>query len=60
MLGARSNTKVATLGLEHATIRENIIFGSARGYDINRYQEVLHACALAKDLEMFDAGDMTG
>ncbi|KAJ6575411.1 pleiotropic drug resistance ABC transporter [Mycena capillaripes] len=45
--------------LEHATIRDNIIFGAAYGYDEGRYQAVIEACALVRDLEVFDAGDMT-
>ncbi|KAJ6520112.1 P-loop containing nucleoside triphosphate hydrolase protein [Mycena sanguinolenta] len=45
--------------LEHATIRDNIIFGSAYGYDEARYEAVIEACALVRDLEVFDAGDMT-
>ncbi|KIJ66220.1 hypothetical protein HYDPIDRAFT_26589 [Hydnomerulius pinastri MD-312] len=45
--------------LEHATIRENIIFGSKLGYDPDRYQSVIHACALLRDLDVFEAGDMT-
>jgi hypothetical protein len=47
-------------GLEHATIRDNIIFGSSYGFDEMRYQAVIDACALVRDLEVFDAGDMTG
>lgn len=47
-------------GLEHATIRDNIIFGSAFGFDETRYQTVIEACALKRDLEVFDAGDLTG
>ncbi len=47
-------------GLEHATIRDNIIFGSTSGFQEERYRAVLEACALTKDLEMFDAGDLTG
>lgn len=47
-------------GLEHATIRDNIIFGSQRGFDEARYNAVIEACALLKDLSMFDAGDLTG
>ena len=39
------------------TVRENIIFGET--YDAARYKKVLHACALEKDLELFDAGDQT-
>ncbi|TBU62826.1 P-loop containing nucleoside triphosphate hydrolase protein [Dichomitus squalens] len=45
--------------LEHATIRDNIIFGAGFGYDEARYQAVVDACALAKDFEIFTAGDMT-
>ena len=47
-------------GLEHATIRDNIIFGAAYGYDERRYKAVVEACALKRDLEIFEAGDMTG
>ncbi|KAJ7193321.1 pleiotropic drug resistance ABC transporter [Mycena pura] len=45
--------------LEHATIRDNIIFGAAFGFDEARYQAVIEACALIHDLAIFDAGDMT-
>ncbi|KAL6301359.1 P-loop containing nucleoside triphosphate hydrolase protein [Sparassis latifolia] len=45
--------------LEHATIRDNIIFGSAFGYDEGRYAAVIEACALSKDLLILEAGDMT-
>lgn len=47
-------------GLEHATIRDNIIFGAGYGYDEHRYRAVVDACALEKDFEIFAAGDMTG
>ena len=50
----------ATPGLEHATIRNSIIFGSSYGYDEARYQAVVEACALARDLDVFEAGDLTG
>ncbi|KAG6817910.1 hypothetical protein H0H87_012378 [Tephrocybe sp. NHM501043] len=57
------NHRVAYCGqnpwLEHATIRDNIIFGAAYGFDESRYQAVLEACALIKDLEVLDAGDQT-
>ncbi|CDO75190.1 hypothetical protein BN946_scf184866.g31 [Trametes cinnabarina] len=46
-------------GLEHATIRDNIIFGAGFGYDDARYRSVVDACALARDFEIFPAGDMT-
>ncbi|KAF8634908.1 hypothetical protein AX15_000655 [Amanita polypyramis BW_CC] len=45
--------------LEHATIRDNIIYNSPRGFDQERYQAVIDACALVKDLDVFDAGDLT-
>ncbi|KAF9270717.1 pleiotropic drug resistance ABC transporter [Marasmius fiardii PR-910] len=45
--------------LEHATIRDNIVFASDYGYDEGRYDAVLEACALKRDLEVFDAGDLT-
>lgn len=52
-------------GLEHATIRDNIIFGSrfgpsGDGFDEARYDAVLEACALKRDLAIFEAGDHTG
>ncbi|KAI8923601.1 ABC transporter type 1, transmembrane domain-containing protein, partial [Entophlyctis helioformis] len=43
--------------LLNATIRENILFGQP--YDEQRYREVVHACALAKDFETLDGGDLT-
>ncbi|TDL28100.1 P-loop containing nucleoside triphosphate hydrolase protein [Rickenella mellea] len=45
--------------LEHATIRDNVIFGSPRGYDEARFSAVIRACALERDLAIFDAGDLT-
>ncbi|KAI5120846.1 hypothetical protein M0805_007033 [Coniferiporia weirii] len=45
--------------LEHATIRDNIVFGSVRGYEESRYHAVVEACALLRDFAMLDAGDMT-
>jgi hypothetical protein len=48
------------IGLEHATIRDNIVFGCAYGFDKLRYEATLEACALVRDLEALDAGDLTG
>ena len=43
--------------LMNATVRENILFGSS--YDKARYQDVVKACELLKDFEMFQSGDLT-
>lgn len=43
--------------IENATIRDNILFGLP--LDNTRYQKVLKACALAKDLEMLEDGELT-
>ena len=51
-------------GLENGTIEENIVFRSPRGFgyafDEERYRAVVRACALERDLEMYEAGDQTG
>ncbi|KAJ2797903.1 Transporter of the ATP-binding cassette (ABC), partial [Coemansia furcata] len=39
------------------TIRGNITFGLP--YDVQRYTEVVRMCALTRDFEILDAGDMT-
>ena len=43
--------------IQHLTVRENIIFG--REYNQQRYDDVIHACALEEDMELFPAGDLT-
>ena len=43
--------------IENRTFRENILFGLP--YHEARYQKVIHACALDKDLELWEDGDMT-
>lgn len=43
--------------IENATIRDNILFGLP--LDNTRYQKVLKACALTKDLEMLEDGELT-
>ncbi|KAL1674317.1 P-loop containing nucleoside triphosphate hydrolase protein [Schizophyllum commune] len=39
------------------TIKDNILFGAP--YDQERYEQVIHQCALKRDLDLFDAGDET-
>jgi len=41
----------------NSTLKENILFGNA--YDDERYQDVLHICALNRDLSLLSYGDMT-
>ncbi|KAF9469837.1 P-loop containing nucleoside triphosphate hydrolase protein [Collybia nuda] len=59
----KMNHRIAYCGqtpwLEHATIRDNIVFGCAYGFDENRYQTVIDACALLRDFEVLDAADLT-
>ena len=43
--------------IENATIKDNILFGLP--YDPKRFDEVISACALTKDLAMFEDGDST-
>ncbi|KAF9449105.1 multidrug resistance-associated ABC transporter [Macrolepiota fuliginosa MF-IS2] len=43
--------------VQNDTIRGNILFGSS--YDEERYKAVLYQCGLERDLELFEAGDMT-
>ncbi|KAF3479696.1 ATP-dependent bile acid permease [Arthroderma uncinatum] len=43
--------------LVNNTIKENIIFASS--YNENRYEAVIKACSLERDLEILDAGDQT-
>jgi ABC-type multidrug transport system fused ATPase/permease subunit len=58
---SKRNNGVAFSGqfpfLEHATIRDNIVYGTM--FEDSRYHAVLEACALLPDLQIFDAGDMT-
>lgn len=43
--------------IENATIKDNILFGLP--YHETRYDQVLYACALKKDLEMLPDGELT-
>ncbi|EQC29386.1 hypothetical protein SDRG_12849 [Saprolegnia diclina VS20] len=43
--------------IQNLTIRDNILFG--KPYDRKKYNAVLDACALSKDLTLFPAGDRT-
>ncbi|GFP82780.1 ABC transporter c family member 8 [Phtheirospermum japonicum] len=63
-LEARFGHKIAICGPVGAgkssifgTIRDNILFGKA--VDKNKYEEAIRVCALDKDIESFDYGDLT-
>lgn len=43
--------------IQSGTIRENILFGKAM--DKVKYEEAVRVCALDKDIESFDYGDLT-
>ncbi|KAG8640262.1 hypothetical protein MANES_13G039000v8 [Manihot esculenta] len=43
--------------IQSGTIEENILFGSPM--DKAKYKNVIHACSLKKDLELFSHGDQT-
>jgi ABC-type multidrug transport system fused ATPase/permease subunit len=43
--------------IENASIKDNVLFGLP--YDAVRYEKVLNACALTKDLKMFEDDDLT-
>lgn len=46
-----------TAWLMPASVRENVLLGAE--YDVQRYRQVLHACALEQDLHSMPAGDAT-
>lgn len=43
--------------LQNATLRDNILFGSA--YRSRRYRNVLHACALQPEVDILPDRDLT-
>jgi len=43
--------------IQHMSMRDNILFGQP--YDCERYNEIIHACAMSEDLNLLPAGDET-
>ncbi|TCD64624.1 hypothetical protein EIP91_003858 [Steccherinum ochraceum] len=43
--------------VQNETIRDNILFGTE--YEEERYKAVIEQCGLQRDLELFEAGDLT-
>ncbi|XP_065830509.1 ATP-binding cassette sub-family C member 10-like [Oscarella lobularis] len=43
--------------IQHATVRDNILFGMA--FDEEKYSRVIEGCALQEDLAILPAGDLT-
>jgi hypothetical protein len=46
-----------TAWCQNLTLRDNILFGN--DFDQNRYDNVIHACALELDLQILAQGDAT-
>ncbi|KAJ3406624.1 hypothetical protein HDU80_010829 [Chytriomyces hyalinus] len=46
-----------TAWIQNASVRENITFGEP--FDLARYNKVVKACALVKDLGVLESGDLT-
>ncbi|KAJ3231382.1 hypothetical protein HDU78_007733, partial [Chytriomyces hyalinus] len=46
-----------TAWIQNASVRENITFGEP--FDLARYNKVVKACALEKDLAVLESGDLT-
>lgn len=46
-----------TSWVQSGTIRDNILFG--KSMDQTRYEKAIKACALDKDINSFDHGDLT-
>ncbi|KAJ3173332.1 hypothetical protein HDU87_007706 [Geranomyces variabilis] len=55
--GARIAYVSQTSWIQNATLKENILFGCE--YDETKYNAVLDACALQRDIELLAAGDET-
>ena len=43
--------------IQNATVRDNVLFGQA--YSNERYNAVVKACQLERDLSILPAGDLT-
>lgn len=43
--------------IQNATLMDNILFG--KSYDKERYEQIIHACALKSDFEILPGGDQT-
>ncbi len=56
-VGAAEHFYLQIPWLLNASFRDNVLFGNPM--DETWYKEVLIACALVQDLELFPAGDLT-
>jgi len=56
-VGGRFAYVPQTPWVQHATVRDNILFGLE--YNKERYGKCVHACALLPDFEMMPEGDKT-
>jgi ABC-type multidrug transport system fused ATPase/permease subunit len=46
-----------TAWIQNATVKDNILFGQE--YDRDKYNQVIHDCALEQDIDMLPGGDLT-
>lgn len=46
-----------TAWIQNATVKDNILFGQE--YDKEKYDQVIHDCALEQDIDMLPGGDLT-
>ncbi|VVA24251.1 PREDICTED: ABC transporter [Prunus dulcis] len=46
-----------TSWIQSGTVRDNILYG--KSMDKNKYEKTINACALDKDINIFDRGDLT-
>jgi ATP-binding cassette subfamily C (CFTR/MRP) protein 1 len=57
MVSGRKANVPQTAWILSGNIRDNILFGNP--YDKDKYENILEACALTKDIELFGNGDLT-
>lgn len=57
LIGGKVAYVPQTAFVVNATLRDNIVFGEE--FDAERYERVIHACALIADINLLPNGDQT-